>query len=155
VPPPATTISCLCAAVSHILLQMFLRLPSLLALVSRQHCVRLPPVAPRRPLLAGLPPPLPRPQSAADSMGFPRCRRVRSPILRRRHPLRPRSRHCAPQRQGVLGRLYLERWRRALPRFGDASPTAATATSSSATRAAGPSSDGSIHWLLFNGVCQL
>ena len=38
---------------------------------------RLPPVAPRRPLLADLP----RPESAADSRGFPRCRRVRSPAV--------------------------------------------------------------------------
>ena len=37
-PPPATTISCLCAAVSHILLEMFLRLP---ALVIPQRCARL------------------------------------------------------------------------------------------------------------------
>ena len=89
VPPPATTISCLCAAVSHILLEMFLRLP---ALVIPQRCARLacrPWLRAVRFLLtfrAQNPPPILGAFLDADGSG--------SPILRRHHPLRPRSRLC-------------------------------------------------------------
>ena len=79
----------LCAAVSHILLEMFLRLP---ALVIPQRCARLacrPWLRAVRSLLtfrAQNPPPILGAFLDDDGSG--------SPILRRHHPLRPRSRLC-------------------------------------------------------------